>query len=197
MYSTIKDFYNIDRTKDDYEGYENYRNINNYSTNNTVVNNNINNNLNCDEISQYCNDINNLIGLDKNTNNSCINITYKNFKNENIINPIVWGPSFWFSLHNGSLSYPIDASNIVAEKMKGFILGIPYMLPCKKCSHHAITYIEENYNNLNKICSGRNSLFKFYVDFHNFVNKRLGKPEMSLKEAEILYKSCVNVISYN
>ena len=32
-------------------------------------------------------------------------------------------------------------------------------------------------------------LFKFFVDMHNMVNKRYGKPEMSLEDAYRLYNS--------
>lgn len=107
--------------------------------------------------------------------------------------PNVWGSSFWFVLHNGAASYPIKASPIAAQQMKGFILGIPIMLPCHNCKEHATAHIENNYHKLDNICSGRNNLFEFFVDFHNYVNKRYGKPIMSYEDAYKLYTGSVTV----
>ena len=107
--------------------------------------------------------------------------------------PRVWGPAFWFTLHNGSVNYPIKASPIWAERMRGFILGIPVMIPCEKCRDHATAHIEANYFRLNEIVSGREQLFNFFVSFHNHVNERYDKPKMSIEDAYNLYTSGVNV----
>tara|TARA_Y100000389_G_C17422476_1_gene497537 strand:- start:37 stop:519 length:483 start_codon:yes stop_codon:yes gene_type:complete len=126
-----------------------------------------------------------------------LNLIYNTKTYSNSSNPEVWGPSFWFSLHNGSLHYPENPSDIVIKKMKGFILGIPYMLPCHDCAEHAKAYISYVYDELNIICSSRDNLFKFYVDFHNYVNKRKNKKIMSHEEAYKLYASGVKVTHLN
>lgn len=105
----------------------------------------------------------------------------------NTDDPKVWGPAFWFTLHNGAARYPVKASQIHKERMKGFILGIPYMLPCEKCKTHAIAYIESRMNEMDKIISGRKSLFDFFVEFHNKVNQRYGKKIYSDEEAYLIY----------
>ena len=107
--------------------------------------------------------------------------------------PRIWGPAFWFTLHNGAIRYPIKASPICAERMKGFILGMPVMIPCEKCQDHATSYIEANYCKLDEIVSGREQLFNFFVSFHNNVNERYNKPIMSNEDAYSLYTSGVNV----
>ena len=107
--------------------------------------------------------------------------------------PRIWGPAFWFTLHNGAIRYPIKASRICAERMKGFILGIPVMIPCEKCQDHATSYIEANYSKIDEIVSGREQLFNFFVSFHNNVNERYNKPIMSNEDAYALYTSGVNV----
>ncbi|NDC31406.1 MAG: hypothetical protein EBZ58_10820 [Bacteroidetes bacterium] len=108
-------------------------------------------------------------------------------------NPQVWGPAFWFTLHNGAVRYPIKASSICAERMKGFILGMPVMIPCEKCQDHATSHIEQNYHRLDEIVSGREQLFNFFVSFHNYVNRRYDKPEMSNEDAYALYTGEANV----
>jgi hypothetical protein len=102
----------------------------------------------------------------------------------NTTDPSVWGPLFWFTLHNGASTYPLIANKIYRERMKGFIKGIPVMLPCVKCSGHAFEYINKN---LDDIVSGRIKLFKFFIDFHNMVNKRHNKKEMSYDDVFAMY----------
>lgn len=111
--------------------------------------------------------------------------TYHNKKANN--NPLSWGPPFWYTLHNGAYHYPEHASPLHAERMKNFIIGIPIMVPCVTCKEHATAFIEKNRNKLNDICSSRDSLFKFFVDFHNKVNERYKKPVISYEEAYSIY----------
>ena len=108
---------------------------------------------------------------------------------ENYINtnPSVWGPKFWFTLHNGALNYPSLANPLCIERMKNFIMAIPIMIPCFTCKEHANSYIEGNKEYLDHICSSRDNLFKFFVDFHNYVNIRQNKPILSYDDAYKLY----------
>lgn len=105
----------------------------------------------------------------------------------NTHDPKVWGPPFWFCLHVSAVYYPISANNIVKERMKNRILALPYEIPCEKCRTHAIAFIEANRSNLDDIVDGRHSLGKFYVNFHNQVNKRYGKREWTYEEAYKYY----------
>lgn len=124
-----------------------------------------------------------------------IRMRYEEKEHENTSAPDVFGPAFWFTLHNGASKYPIEASPIQAEKMKGFIKGIPVMLPCEKCSSHAQTYIESKDNELDDIVSGREKLFTFFWEFHNYVNRRYGKPEPTLEEAKMMFMGKARVAS--
>ena len=99
-------------------------------------------------------------------------------------NPNVWGPHYWYNLHNSSAIYPINANPVVRNVMKSRILAIPYELPCRKCQIHASAYIQQFSDiELDNIVSTREKLFNFYVDFHNAVNIRLGKPTWSYEQA--------------
>lgn len=130
---------------------------------------------------------------------NCVHIRYEKEELYNTASPKVFGPPLWFSLHNGAAHYPMNPSPIVKERMKHLILGIPVLTPCKNCSEHATAYVEKNYDNLDDICSSRDKLFKFFVDFHNEVNKRLNKPIMSYEDAYKLYLGNVKIspMSYN
>ena len=96
--------------------------------------------------------------------------------------PHVWGPAKWFDLHVSAAYYPLEASPIVIERMRGRILAIPYEIPCDDCKQHAIAFIENNKYRLDEVCSGRHQLGQFYTDFHNAVNKRHGKPEWNYED---------------
>jgi hypothetical protein len=109
------------------------------------------------------------------------------------VDPSVWGPAFWFSLHTSAAYYPENASPIVRERMKGRIMAIPYEIPCKNCQPHASAFIEKNRYRLDDIVSGRDQLGKFYVDFHNQVNKRYGKPEWTYEQAYDAYTKGVDI----
>jgi hypothetical protein len=122
-----------------------------------------------------------------------INIVWKTEKSTNTSNPKVWGSMFWFSLHNGASKYPNAPNTIHKERMKGFILGIPFMLPCVACKPEAIGYIESRKQELDQIVSSRDNLVKFFVDFHNSVNRRYAKREFSYDEAKQMYDKGVNV----
>ena len=71
--------------------------------------------------------------------------------------------------------------------MKGFVKGIPFILPCDECRIHAINYIEERDYELDKICENRKNLFKFFVDMHNFVNLRTNKKKFTKKDVKKIY----------
>ena len=101
--------------------------------------------------------------------------------------PEIWGPSFWFTLHNSALGYPEHPTNHVKERMKSFLHGLPIMLPCEKCYHHAIDYLETRKSDIDEIVSSRNSLFNFFVDFHNHVNRRNNKMLLTYTAAREMY----------
>lgn len=160
-------------TNNDYLKYS-YTNLINNSHYYNIGDNSINNNNN------NTNDSNN-----NNTSNSNNNADDNNY---DINNPKWWGPYFWYTLHNGSSKYPKQASPIVRKRMKHFILGLPFMIPCEKCKDHAITYIDSKYDELDTIVDGKKNLFTFFWKFHNEVNKRNGKPEFCFGKACEIYK---------
>lgn len=96
--------------------------------------------------------------------------------------PKVWGPPYWYTLHVSAAHYPMNPSPIVRERMKGRILAIPYEIPCQKCRVHAVAFVEKNRENLDKVVSSRHDLGRFYMDFHNQVNKRYNKPEWTYEQ---------------
>lgn len=117
----------------------------------------------------------------------------------NTSDPNTWGPAFWYTLHNGAAKYPKKASEIHKKLMKNFILGIPIMLPCQACKMHAFEYIQkaELDGILDNVVSTKIELFKWFVDFHNDVNIRYNKKQISYQQAWDKYNSTkISVLSY-
>jgi hypothetical protein len=124
-----------------------------------------------------------------------IEIKHKIVPTQHLSNPEIWGPSFWFTLHNCANNYPVSANNIYKKYSKGFIQGIPFMIPCKSCAEHAKYFIQKH--NLDLICSGKEEMFVFFWKFHNEVNKRHGKKELSLEKVKEMYSKNAKMIILN
>ena len=132
---------------------------------------------------------------EKKEKSQSVTIEYKILQSASTSNPSVWGAAFWFSLHNGAAHYPQNPSKIWQSRMISFIKGIPMMLPCEKCANHAIAYIESRSDELPNIVKTQKNLFKFFVEFHNFVNKKLNKVQFSLDQARKIFLEPKNVIT--
>lgn len=113
---------------------------------------------------------------------------------QDIKDPKVWGPIIWTSYHITASHYPENPSPIVKERMKWRIKAIPYELPCEDCRRHASSFIESKSDEeLNNIVSSKDNLIKFFVDFHNKVNERYGKPLWSHERAKKAYSGKVKI----
>ena len=97
------------------------------------------------------------------------------------INPGVWGPIFWDTLHFTAFGYPNDANELDRNSYKNFIINFVKVLPCDKCSKDAINHINliSDFEWI-KILKDRDSFIKWTWDFHDTVNKKLGKSSPKL-----------------
>ena len=112
----------------------------------------------------------------------------------NLESPQVFGSPMWFTIHNAAIHYPVgNPSPETKLRMKNFFLSLPVLIPCLTCREHCTAYIESHKSKLDDVTSGRDKLFAFTVDFHNVVNSRLGKPEMSLNTAKAMYSGQVAI----
>lgn len=99
--------------------------------------------------------------------------------------PNIFGPPFWFVLHNAAVTYPISPTAYVREKMKNLLMNLPIIVPCLMCREHFHAFLLDA--DLDRSVSSKESLFRFFVDIHNFVNNRYGRPSMTIEEAKKLY----------
>ncbi len=113
-----------------------------------------------------------------------LNLKWEVIESSSTIDPKVFGPPIWFTIHNVSGLYPSSPSPILKERMKGFIKSIPYLIPCQECFLHAQNYISKyDERGLDEIVSCGKKFFEWGVDFHNYVNVRIGKKIYEYEEA--------------
>lgn len=127
-----------------------------------------------------------------------LNISVYETDYANIGSPEVFGPALWFILHGSAAKYPQNPSPDTIAKMKAFILALPILIPCAECKEHASTFVEKSLYNLDNICSSQTTLFEFFVNFHNEVNKVKNKPVMDVRTAKEMYNGSakIQVIKY-
>jgi hypothetical protein len=99
----------------------------------------------------------------------------------NSLEPNVWGPYYWNTLHFIAATYDSNPNQSVRSAMKNFIQSLPILLPCKECQDNALNFIKTK--NLDVVVSTRKELFNFFFNFHNRVNERLNKPIMKIEDA--------------
>lgn len=87
------------------------------------------------------------------------------------IPPTKWGPHFWMTLHIACLGCQDH------KALSEFVEGYMYIIPCLSCRMHFEQVLVEN------PVPETGDFFKWSVDVHNIVNKRIGKPEFSYEDA--------------
>lgn len=99
--------------------------------------------------------------------------------------PEMFGPSFWFTLHNGAAAYPVSPTPWIRASTKQLLISLPILIPCINCREHFFNFVRSS--NLDDAVASRDKLFDYFVRAHNYVNARYGKPIMSIDEAKRMY----------
>ena len=100
--------------------------------------------------------------------------------------PEIWGPLFWSTMHIVSLGYPDTPTYAEKRSAKEFYNSFVYLLPCAVCRTHfqeilQIMPVETWLDN-------RASLTEWVWMFHNEVNRRLKKTEVTMSEFHAQYR---------
>ena len=96
----------------------------------------------------------------------------------------IWGPSLWRVLHSFSFAIQNSTPENIKQRNEfiAFVESLKTMLPCEECRLHFVDYLENN--------SPRHAsnLALWTFNFHNEVNKRLGKPQFSFEDVSQVYQ---------
>jgi hypothetical protein len=100
--------------------------------------------------------------------------TQQDYESNNGMQPHIWGPPIWHTLHTISFNYPVKPTTADKKNYTAFVLSFEYVLPCIYCR---INFKKNLKNaNFNPACMESRSTFsRFIYDLHNCVNDMLGK----------------------
>lgn len=100
----------------------------------------------------------------------------------------VWGPCVWYLFHTVAHHIKEDHPKFETAKNEfiAFSFRIATNLPCPECSQHATAYISKITPQMIKT---KHDLKMLYINFHNAVNIRKGKPVFTLEESDAKYKN--------
>ncbi len=98
--------------------------------------------------------------------------------------PPIWGFKFWQLLHDGALWYkrtygPKKMEDGLLQTLRLFVVRLCAALPCGDCSRHCHLYVGGHVPSF----STGDEFWAYLVDFHNTVNKRLEKMEVTHQAA--------------
>jgi hypothetical protein len=86
----------------------------------------------------------------------------------------------WAVIHGVAYKYECSIFG-VSDEIVDFYKTIGHVVGCKKCVRHYYKFMEENPIPRN------GGLFTWTVQLHNSVNEKLGKPIVSVQEAENIW----------
>lgn len=108
------------------------------------------------------------------------------------LDPTVWGPYVWGSIHSIAIGAPdvLDPNQKNAYRI--LFNQLPTVIPCHKCQQHLHEHLSINPVEPH-LDGGGKSLFAWSVALHNSVNKTLNKKEITLEEATAYWKNPIAV----
>jgi hypothetical protein len=95
-----------------------------------------------------------------------------------ILDPITWGPHYWFFLHTIAISYPNFPNSITKKKYYDFIQNLSLFLPVESISKDFSNLLNEY--PITPYLDNRESFVRWTWFIHNKINEKLEKPKISL-----------------
>ena len=101
------------------------------------------------------------------------------------LDPIVWGPHYWFVLHTIALTYPSNPNETIKKKYYDFIHNIPLFLPITTIGN-TFSALLDKYP-VTPYLDSQPSFVKWMHFIHNKINASLDKPELTMEDSMIQY----------
>ena len=101
--------------------------------------------------------------------------------------PDIWGPHLWYILHIISFDYPLNPTEYDKRIYHDFYTSLKDVIPCEMCRKHYRTHI--NKYPLTPHLDTRDTLVKWVIQVHNFVNASLGKRVFTIEEVMDIYSN--------
>lgn len=106
---------------------------------------------------------------------------------QRLVNPAIVGPGQWYTLHSFAAFCDTNPSRYRAMFV-AFVTDFLSKIRCEKCNGHANQYLAQNPIDANvRPNQPALDLFRWTWNFHNKVNERLGKPQVSWDDAVSIF----------
>lgn len=99
--------------------------------------------------------------------------------------PEIWGSHLWFILHLISFEYPVNPTEFDKRVYHDFYTSLKDVIPCEMCKKHYRDHITKY--PLTPHLDNRDTLVKWVIQVHNFVNMSLGKPIYNIQQVMETY----------
>ena len=101
------------------------------------------------------------------------------------LNPVIWGPKFWFFFHTIAFTYPVHPNAVTKKKYYDFVQNIPMFLPVEEIATSFGNLLNEY--PIQPYLDNRESFIKWFWFIHNKINEKLEKPRITLAEFYLKY----------
>ena len=102
------------------------------------------------------------------------------------MDPNIWGPRLWFSIHSMSFTYQFYPTDKDKEIYKNYYKSLEHTLPCGLCRNNYKKHIEMF--PIEPHLENRKKLTNWCIDMHNMVNIENKKPTLSYGEVLDIYE---------
>lgn len=99
-----------------------------------------------------------------------------------MVEPSVWGPSLWRSIHYVALGYPDAPTEGDRASYRAFYAGLQRVLPCASCADNYRRHFDTELP-IDGYMDNSARLFEWTVKLHNIVNAETGKRQWTMSEA--------------
>jgi hypothetical protein len=97
------------------------------------------------------------------------------------LNPDVWGPHFWFTLHTIAFTYPQTPNDVTKKKYYEFIQNLPLFIPDEEMGNDFAAYLDKY--PVTPYLDTRRSFMKWMHFIHNQINIKIGKEPLDYDDA--------------
>jgi len=104
-----------------------------------------------------------------------------------------WGHIIWYFFH--TLAYKLkDTESTHANYLLEIFISICHTLPCPYCRTDAVDLLKKANTSIVKT---KPDLIRFMWQFHNIVNKKLGKRYMTFEKHNVIYENASTIDAIN
>ena len=98
-----------------------------------------------------------------------------------ILQPSVWGPHYWFTLHTIAMCYPNKPNDTTKKKYYDFIQNLPLFIPIRDIGN-TFSKMLDKYP-VTPYLDSRESFTRWMHFIHNKINECLNLPVLTMEEA--------------